>query len=377
MKSTQNHVEAGFGHVADAFHDSITDSSQDGASLSVWLDGKPAVELAAGTADMHTARPFTLETLAPVFSCSKGLSSILIAKLIEEGRLPGFDSPITAVWPEFGKRGKERATIGDVLSHRGGVSAPRFNLTKETVLDELAVADLLAEQEPLWPVPEHHQYHPITFGPIAAKLVHIATGRRLGEVFAEEIARPLNSDTWFGLPQSEFHRVAHIVLPDGPEESPDLDPDAAYWFERARTMADSLPPNDVYNQPDVWGQQLSGAGAISSATGLARIWSATVTETDGIRILSSNTVEQLQRPRSVGEPYFSNGPGVYQSWGAGVMIPSNWNPYLSPSSFGHDGAGGHVAFADSSSRLGFAYVTNRSGDWSRGIAVIEALRRTI
>ena len=75
-----------------------------------------------------------------------------------------------------------------------------------------------------------------------------------------------------------------------------------------------------------------------------------------------------------GTPFFDIGPPPYQAWGAGVMIPSDWNPYLSPASFGHDGAGGQVAFADLDARIGFAYLTNRLVDMERGISVVNALR---
>lgn len=377
MSRTDDLVEAGFGPVADAFYRFITDDREAGASLSVWMDGVPVVELASGTADHRTGRPFSRNTLSQVFSCSKGLASVLVAKLIDDGRLPGLDTPIAEVWPQFALHGKGRASIGDLLAHRGGVSAPRAELTRDDVMDELRVADLLAAQEPLWLVPEHHQYHPVTFGSIVAKLVMIATGRPLAEVFAEEVAAPLAADTWFGLPQTEFDRVAFLVLPDAPADTPNDDPATAYWLERAVTMTGALPPDDVYNQPDVWGTQLSGMGAVSSASGLARIWSAAVVETNGTRLLSPEAVENLRRPRSVGEPYFSDGSGVYQSWGAGVMVPSPWDPYLSAASFGHDGAGGHVSFADSDARLGFGYITNRFGDWARGISITNAIKKVV
>ena len=72
--------------------------------------------------------------------------------------------------------------------------------------------------------------------------------------------------------------------------------------------------------------------------------------------------------------WIDSGPPPYQAWGAGVMISSEWDPYLTPASFGHDGAGGQVAFADPDARVGFAYVTNRLLDMERGISVVTALR---
>ena len=96
-----------------------------------------------------------------------------------------------------------------------------------------------------------------------------------------------------------------------------------------------------------------------------------------VRVINDETVEALREPRSEGRPFFAVDPPPYQSWGAGVMVPSDWERYLSPKSFGHDGAGGQVAFADVDAKLGFAYLTNRMGDWERGKSVVAALAQAL
>ena len=58
------------------------------------------------------------------------------------------------------------------------------------------------------------------------------------------------------------------------------------------------------------------------------------------------------------------------------MLSSDARPFLTNASFGHDGAGGQVAFADPEYKVGFAYLTNdlqRSGD-QRGVLLVEVLR---
>jgi CubicO group peptidase (beta-lactamase class C family) len=58
------------------------------------------------------------------------------------------------------------------------------------------------------------------------------------------------------------------------------------------------------------------------------------------------------------------------------MLSSEARPFLTNASFGHDGAGGQVAFADPEYKVGFAYLTNdlqRSGD-QRGVLLVEVLR---
>ena len=58
------------------------------------------------------------------------------------------------------------------------------------------------------------------------------------------------------------------------------------------------------------------------------------------------------------------------------MLSSEVRPLLTNASFGHDGAGGQVAFADPEHKVGFAYLTNdiqRSGD-QRGVLLVKVLR---
>jgi CubicO group peptidase (beta-lactamase class C family) len=122
-------------------------------------------------------------------------------------------------------------------------------------------------------------------------------------------------------------------------------------------------------------RELAGVGGVATAAGPAKFWSATVVETEGIRLICEPTADELRARRSVGPGYFAGTSAPpFQAWGAGVMVPSDWDPYLSSTSFGHDGAGGQIAFADPASRIGFAYLTSRWGDWQRGFSVIAALR---
>ena len=373
-------AEERFAPVVDAFTTTLDETDRSGAALSVWLDGEPVIEARGGTADGRTGEAWLPDTPTVVFSCTKGLAAIAIGRLLETGALSSLDVPVADIWPEFAAHGKGRVSVGDALAHRAGVPAPRVDVSTAQLLDSAEFARIIAAEEPLWTPGDAHQYHAVTVGAISAQLVARISGRPLGEFFATEIAGPLGADAWIGLPAEIEPRVAYMIEGQPAPQWPPADgnPDAQ-WLERAVTLGGALTPNLLgpgmgFNDPALHAAEIAGAGGIASATGLARIWSATVAETRGVRLWNPDTAQTLARPRSMGTPFFDSGPPPYQAWGAGVMISSEWDPYLTPASFGHDGAGGQVAFADPDARVGFAYVTNRLLDMERGISVVTALR---
>ncbi|NED58375.1 beta-lactamase family protein, partial [Micromonospora aurantiaca] len=76
-----------------------------------------------GVADARYGRPWDERTPAVLFSATKGLASLVVARLAEQGRID-LEAPVARVWPEFGVHGKEALTIGDLLAHRAGLIAP-------------------------------------------------------------------------------------------------------------------------------------------------------------------------------------------------------------------------------------------------------------
>jgi len=380
-ESIQGWAQPRFESVIRTFASTIPDDRQTGGALAIWIDGQPVVEVHAGVADGRTGEAFTAQTLQPIFSCSKGIGSLLIALLVERGSIESFETPVSTIWQEFGAFGKDKLTIGDALAHRGGVSAPRIDLTQEQILDGSTLAATLAAQQPLWEPGADHHYHALTHGVFAEQIIARLTGSTISQFLQEELAEPLSAEVFFGLSDEQVPRLSHWVDAESESSqfsngSPASGSVASFWHGRAMTVGGGIGIPD-FNRPEVLRRVLAGVTGVATASGLARIWSSTVTPTLGVRSINDATVEMLRAPRSSGPGRFPVDSPPYQAWGAGVMIPSGWEPYLTPQSFGHDGAGGQVAFADPENRLSFAYLTNRMGDWSRGQRIVTALHNVI
>ncbi|MBO3662696.1 serine hydrolase domain-containing protein [Microbacterium stercoris] len=383
MSAFDGVVEQGFGRVADAFADALDASAGGGAALSVRVGGRTVIDVWGGRS---VTRPWRRDTASVIFSCTKGLVAILAAQLVADGRL-SYADPVVAHWPEFAAAGKEGTTVGDLLSHRAGLLATDAAWTRDDLTDWSRATALLSQQAPLWEPGSAHAYHPITHGWLAGEVIRRIAGRSVGEVFATRIAEPLRASAWIGLPDDAALDVAEMHIGDTLRAATEMllateQDGGSGWPARAMTLGGALPPalvgpDDGFNDPAVRRAAIPGAGGIATASALAAIWSATVVDTDGVRLLEDDALEQALRVRSAGAPFFP-APEPWPRWGMGFQLDSEARRYLTPRGFGHDGAGGQVAFADPELGVGFAFLTSvmEAGD-SRGTAIVDALREAL
>ncbi len=377
-------VQPGFEPVAAAFTAALADRPQMGAALHICVEGEMVVDLWGGIADARDGRPWEKDTPTTVFSCTKGLVSLLAARLVQEGRLD-YDAPVSRYWPEFGAAGKEGVTVGQALSHQAGLSAPRADLSEDDIVDWDRVVAILAAQEPLWPLGTGYQYHALTHGWLAGEIIRRVTGLSVGGYFKELVTAPLGADAWIGLPDALADKPAHIrvsppLIDLWAEEAKKPEPN---WPYKAMTLGRALPVDLVsetggFNKPRIRAAEIPGAGGIATAEALATIWSAAVTPTRGVRLLEDATIAGATRVQSAGQPVFGGDP-PYSRWGFGFQLDSESRRYLGEGCFGHDGAGGQVGFADPQRRIGFGFVTNwmMGPEDQRATEIISALRSVV
>lgn len=377
-------VEPGFEPVADAFADAFAGRPTMGGALHVTIGGQSVIDLWAGRADERSGRAWSQDTPSVVFSCTKGLMSILIARLVQDGQLD-YDAPVTRYWPEFAQAGKAGITVGQALAHQAGLSAPREDLTEDDIVDWDRMVSALAAQEPLWPIGTGYAYHALTHGWLTGELVRRVTGKSAGAYFRELVTDPLGADAWIGLPDALADRPAHLQVsaPLSALWADEASKPAPNWPYKAMTLGDALPADLVsddggFNRQRIRAAEIPGAGGVATAKALATIWSATVVPTQGIRLIDDAVIATATRPRSEGASVFGGDP-PYSRWGYGFQLDSEARRYLGDGSFGHDGAGGQVGFADPARQIGFGFVTNwmMGPEDQRATGIISALRQVL
>ncbi|HCR64915.1 MAG TPA: esterase, partial [Oceanicaulis sp.] len=82
----QGHLASGFEPVAEAFEQNFTEREELGAAFTLIRNGEVLVDIHAGHADRKASRPWTAQTIAPVFSTGKAVTALVVAWLVDQGR---------------------------------------------------------------------------------------------------------------------------------------------------------------------------------------------------------------------------------------------------------------------------------------------------
>jgi CubicO group peptidase (beta-lactamase class C family) len=196
-------VAAGFEEVREEFEANFARRGEIGAGVAAYHRGTKVVDLWGGVRDPERGDPWQEDTLVLVYSTSKGLAAMTLALAHSRGWLD-YDERVAAYWPQFAHHGKERITVRQLLAHQAGLPVIDEPLNARRLADFDGLADVVARQRPVWKPGTRHGYHGLSLGWYEGELIRRVDPqhRTLGRFFAEEIARPLGIEFYFGLPSA-------------------------------------------------------------------------------------------------------------------------------------------------------------------------------
>ena len=375
-------VADGWSGVAEAFRESLAGDDGAGSALCVYVDGQPVVDVWDG--DAAADRPWQRNTTACVFSATKGISALCVHLLVQRGLLD-LDAPVARYWPEFAGGGKQELKVRWILTHQAGLMLLDPSFTLDDVIAVQPVLRAVEAQHPMWKPGTQHGYHALTYGFLVGELVRRVTGQTLGRFFSEEMAGPLQLNAHLGLPVEANVDVAELEAVPGESELLATlvasDPDGPIaQFVKVLTLggAFSLRMADDFNDRRVLAVELPAANLVSDARSLARVYAATVSEVDGVRLLKDDMAAECAPVRTSDTPVFGSPPDAPRTLDFGLGFLSR--PLLGSASFGHPGASGALGFADLTHRVGFGFVPRlmrpEGGD-PRAPSLVEAVRRAL
>jgi CubicO group peptidase (beta-lactamase class C family) len=313
----------------------------DGAVTTVAVGGKIVFNEAIGYADRGAGKSMSVDSVFPIFSISKSLSAVLMLQQVERGSIR-LNTPVCEIIPEFGGKGKQRVTVGQLLCHSGGLPASFPAVPAEKIGDLDAVVKVICDVG-LEAVPgEEVSYSPIMAHAVLAQCVRrVSGGARFRDIAQRNLLAPLGmTDTSLGITRALAPRA---VAPRVADDSPGMF-DSAALVGLANMILD--PELDV---------EIPAGGFVSTAADIHRFADALRQggKLGGNRVLSSAMVSFATRnhtgtmpndlwnyarelkgwplfPANLGLGFFLRGEG---------MIPTYCGHLASPSAYGAMGAG--------------------------------------
>jgi CubicO group peptidase (beta-lactamase class C family) len=359
-------AEAPFGGVRDAFSKNFAEGLELGARFCVFLDGRCVVDLVGGHVDREREKPWAEDTLCSIYSSGKMVVAMLIARAVSAGELD-YDAPVARYWPEFAAAGKERITLGDVLSHQAGLVGFPGEMPPQEWLDWEKVSARIASMAPLFPPRSASGYAPQLFGFLAGEVLRRATGRGVARTLREDFSEV---DLHCALTPDEIARVAYMSKPPRP-----ADLGALTELKRVAFLKPWSAPGAVSRE--AWmSAEIPAANMHATAKALAELVHPFADEGRfrGRRIIGPQTIARAIEERIVGEDLVLP---FRLSWSAGFMANTNRHFGPSPTAFGHAGFGGSSVMFDPAHRLSAAYAMNRMSAYlvgdPRGLRLMDAL----
>jgi CubicO group peptidase (beta-lactamase class C family) len=361
------------GRVTQAVEADVASERYDGAVLLVARAGQLALEEAVGYADRASERPASLDDVFCLFSVTKTMTAAAVLSRVDRGEI-ALTTPVADVLPEFGVKGKQRVTVGQLLTHTGGMSADLPFLLPDQMGNLEVVAAAVCRQ-PLTARPgDVVSYSPLGAHAVLGQMVHRLDGgtRALREILAEEFFVPLGmKETSLGLRADLASRRVPVVVRD---RSPGL-------FEPELLEAMNFLLDEE--------SEIPGGGGVSTGRDVLR-WAEMLRrggELDGARVLSKAIVElatqnhtgQLPNrlfdyfreargwdefPAYLGLGFFLRGSGIF---------PTPFGVTSSPRSFGGLGAGSTMFLVDPERDLSFVCLTSGLLEESRNFERLQRL----
>ncbi|MGP5256640.1 serine hydrolase domain-containing protein [Glutamicibacter ardleyensis] len=372
-------ISEDFAPLAEALEARAAEEENYSAQLAIYHRGELVLSHSVGE---HLSG----DGLTCIFSCTKGLSALVIALLIQDGLLDP-TAPIGTYWPEFAIGGKEKLSVGEVLSHQAGVLGVPGGVPSEVLLNSAEYAKVLASMPSIWPLGQNIVgYHAITMGVLMEELVRRVTGEELKDVYEKRIRGPLGVDAYIGH-GPEIEPRYRDVFPAADQAPAFMDPFSPTGLSVNSTSGFALESGPVYN----WHELANSAqvrhlgpasmGGVANAEALAGIYAASFGAVPALGVskglLSADTWAQVSTELVYG-PDRTN--GLLQAFAVGFMKATARNDYGSIFAYGHDGANSSLAFADPAYQLGFGFIPSRNEgpkDISTGVKLSQLARQLI
>jgi len=296
----------------------------------------------------------TVDTRYPAFSATKAFVASTVWTLIGEG-LVDPSKLVTEYIPEFGTNGKDVITVEQVMLHTAGfphapLAAPQW-WTREGRVTRFG------EWRLNWQPGTRYEYHATSAHWVLAEIIDRVTGADYRDLIEERITKPSGiTDRVLGVTTP----VAPVVEV-GEEATPD-ELEAALGIRELPVSTVTPEGLIALSQPDATPVGHPGGGGVMTAADVVTFYQSLMRNDAGIwkpDVLADATSRvRNDKPERWTRVTANRGLGVVIAGDDGKSPLRGFGHTNSARTFGHNGAGGQIAWADPESGISFAYLTN-------------------
>lgn len=323
-----------------------------GYQIYVSVGGSVVADVSAGVAKVATDSSSEIalndDALLLWLSACKPVAAVALCMLWERGRCE-LDDAVAKYVPEFGKLGKEKVTLRQVLTHTGcfpnaNTGWPRVTWAQS--IQAICDAPLLENGVP----GRTACYHVHSGWFILGELIHRIDGRMFPEFVRAEIFEPLGmDDSWIGMPKERYDAYGSRLAAMHNSEKTPIRVDPLFREERITSCAPGSNAYGPLRELGYFYEMMLGNGKRS-----------------GVKILSPQTVAAMTARHRTG--LFDLTFKHVLDWGLGVIVnsnqygaetvPYNFGKHASPRTFGHSGNQSSCGFCDPEHGLVVAWSCN-------------------
>jgi len=341
------YCEEKYNSVKKIFESYFFKKEEIGASFAIYKEGKPIIDLWGGFKNKND-RKWEENTIVNVFSATKGIYEIVISILIDQNILD-LEKPVSYYWDAFKQSNKREIKLKHILSHQSGLYRFKEKITQNDLLDWNKIINILENQEPDHPAGDKTYYHAKTHGFLIGEIIKKVTRKSLGEVVSELLSKKLELDFFIGTPKNQISNIAFLY--EGKIENKTLSEFNAF----------NNPEHEInfYNKENWQMAEIPSMNGHGNARSIAKIYDIFVNDL----ILKKNI---LLSESSIKKCLTETISRIDQSlmlpirWSeVGLILRGGWLFGKNKESFGHNGWGGSIGFADPVLGLGISYTTNK------------------
>jgi CubicO group peptidase (beta-lactamase class C family) len=341
------YCEEKYNPVKKIFESYFLKQEEIGASFAIYKEGKPLIDLWSGFKNKNHNK-WEENTIVNVFSATKGIYEIIVSILIDQNILD-LEKPVSYYWNAFKQSNKREIKLKHILCHQSGLYRFKEKITQRDLLDWDKIVAILENQEPDHPCGGKTYYHAKTHGYLIGEIIKKTINKTLGELVSELLSKRLGLDFFIGTPKNQLSNIAFLY--EDKTENKILPEFNAF----------NNPEHDInfYNKKDWQIAEIPSMNGHGNARSIAKIYDVFVNDL----ILDKNI---LLSKLSIKKCLTESTKRIDQSlmlpirWSeVGLILRGGWLFGKNQESFGHNGWGGSLGFADPISGLGIAYTTNK------------------